>query len=105
VPDLVVGITQRRTGYFDTEEQNAADKSKADPRGSGDFTFRRGCTLVVNFRTRKVRWTARTAKDVCDAAALDALRQFLMDNAMPDAFHSPVAPGRVKAPFAALHRE
>ena len=105
VPDLVVEITQRRTGYFDTEEQNAADKSKADPRGSGDFTFRRGCTLVVNFRTRKVRWTARTAKDVCDAAALDALRQFLMDNAMPDAFHSPVAPGRVKAPFAALHRE
>jgi hypothetical protein len=110
VPDLVVEITQRRTGYFDEQDQTTADKGAAgteqqDEHERGDFTFRRGCTLVVSATTGEVRWIARTQDNVGSDVTLGKLRGFLMNGALPDAFHSPVAPGFSKAPFAALHRD
>ncbi|UVK35815.1 hypothetical protein LHFGNBLO_006029 (plasmid) [Mesorhizobium sp. AR10] len=109
VPDLVIEITQRRAGYFDKKDQKAADDAKptGDAAGKGDFIFRRGCTLVVNQQTRNIRWVARTHKNICDDGELDALRQFLLSNpvSVQNAFHGPVAPGRVSNPFAAVHRD
>ncbi|WP_141245779.1 hypothetical protein [Mesorhizobium sp. WSM3862] len=108
VPDFVIEITQRRTGYFEPQRQLAADQGKPTANvDRGDFTFRRGCTLVVNPRTREIRWVARTDKNICDDGELDTLRQFLLGSpiSMQDAFHGPVAPGRVNNPFAAVHRD
>jgi hypothetical protein len=71
--DLIVRITQSRAGYFSPADQERADRSRS--RTGGDFTFRGGCTLLINPETGHVRYCV--AKSVLGAERLEAQRQFL----------------------------
>jgi hypothetical protein len=77
--DLVVEITQRRRGYFKPEEQKEKDSSPVplpqDERG--DFTYRAGCTILIDLKTQKVRRVIRTFGRITDDHALERVRKFL----------------------------
>lgn len=77
--DLVVEITQRRRGYFKPEEQKEKDSSPV-PLSSeerGDFTYRAGCTILIDLKTQKVRRVIRTFGRITDDPALERVRKFL----------------------------
>ena len=104
--DLVVEITQRRRGYFDPQKQLAQDRPGAEQDAVGDFTYRAGCTLLINPQTFQIRRVIRTAGDINDDEHLECLRRFLKCGLEPaNAF----APARnavdAKEPFALLHRD
>ena len=73
MPQVVVEITQSRRAYRDPEVQKAQDDGTAQPR-KADFTFRGGCTLIVDLQTRCVRYLVR--KNVLNDRRLDAERNF-----------------------------
>jgi hypothetical protein len=77
--DLVVEITQRRRGYFDPEEQR--DKDSGDepipPKDRGDFTYRAGCTVLIDPKSQEVRRVIRTIGTIADDRALERVRRFL----------------------------
>jgi hypothetical protein len=60
VSDWVITITQQRKGYFDPTDQAAQDAG--DGQKSADFTFRGGCTLLVDTATGAIRLCV--AKDI-----------------------------------------
>ena len=64
VSDLVVEITQRRHGYFDAGEQKSKDRGGPLARDARhDFTYRAGCTLLIDPVTMEVRRvSARSAR-------------------------------------------
>ena len=110
VPDLVIEITQRRRGYFDLDDQTASDSGqavKSRRKDDCDFWFRRGCTLMVNQRTREVRWMAKTRGDICDDNEMNKVRDFLLGRGVDelDAFTGPIGPHRLTNQFAAVHRD
>ncbi|WP_448192350.1 hypothetical protein [Azospirillum sp. sgz301742] len=73
MPQLVVEITQSRRAFSDPEVQKAQDAGHGTPL-KGDFTFNGGCTLIVDLRTRKVRYLVR--KSVLNDRRLAAERNF-----------------------------
>ncbi len=79
ITELVVEITQRRRGYFEPAEQEAVDagQREIDPDDDGDFTFRRGCTLLINPGTMAVRRVIRTAGSIDDNRQMERVRAFL----------------------------
>ncbi len=106
---LVVEITQRRRGYFDREIQAKVDAGKVRP-GKPDFTYRAGCTLLIDPATQKVRRVMRTAGDIADDGQLDRIRGFLRGegDANANAFDAGFAEdfgvtGERDEPFALLH--
>jgi hypothetical protein len=110
VPDLVIEITQRRRGFFDTDDQARADAGqpiKGRRRDECDFWFRRGCTLMVNQKAHLIRWMARTPGDICDDRELSRVRAFLLGSAVDalDAFTGPIGPHKLTNQFAAVHRD
>ncbi|MCK4583274.1 hypothetical protein KAU18_08155 [Candidatus Bathyarchaeota archaeon] len=75
VTELVVEMTQRRWGYFDTCVQKKVDRGdmeQTDP----DFIFRGGCTLLVDLETAKVRYCI--FKRVTSENRLDRMRRYLL---------------------------
>jgi hypothetical protein len=104
--DLVVEITQRRRGYFDTAQQEAMD---GRPAGASldepDFIYRAGCTLLINPTTMEVRRVIRTPGTITDQAQLERVRAFLAEGLeAPNAFHAARAAFDAREPFALLHR-
>ena len=109
VADLVIEITQRRRGFFSEADQALADQGKPVPGRQphdSDFLFRRGCTIIVNQRTRQIRWAARTRGDITSDRRLDAVRQFILGSTVDQlsSFAGPEAPHQMRAPFAVAHR-
>jgi hypothetical protein len=84
--DLVIEITQRRRGYFSENEQEAADKrtpttfvaNAPNPDDASDFTFRAGCTILIDPRTAEVRRIIRTKGTIADNGELERVRKFLV---------------------------
>jgi hypothetical protein len=76
--DLVVEIIQRRRAYFDPATQAALDAPKpkvvAKNFAMRDFSFRGGCTLIIDAESGEIRYCV--AKRVDDAKRLDAERDF-----------------------------
>jgi hypothetical protein len=114
--DLVVEITQRRRGYFDPRQQEEADKRTKpfSPKERGDFTYRAGCTILIDPQNKQVRRLIRTAGTIIDNKELERVRRFLTGESVPtgNAFDSGCPPSlssnRAAArrePFALLHRE
>jgi hypothetical protein len=109
--DLVVEITQRRCGYMDPKEQLAADKNKTPARyGSKlsiekDFTFRRGCTLIIDVERKRLRRIIRTNGDIADNLELRRVRKFLSGEGAvsSNAFAAARDVFRAREPFALLH--
>jgi hypothetical protein len=106
--DLVVEIRQRRRGYLTEDAQQAADSLPAgSPSPPADFTFRRGCTLIIDPLTQTVRYAIPTFRDVSNEDALSRVRDYLRRRAgsAENPFYGPPGWGDQDAePFAALHR-
>ncbi|MEL7497017.1 MAG: hypothetical protein AAFN77_05365 [Planctomycetota bacterium] len=77
--DLVVEVCQRRRGYFDAEKQKKVDKSGAavSRRETSDFRFRRGCTLIIDSTTHKIRYAIANRGSVLDNTELERVRKYL----------------------------
>ncbi|MEM1319008.1 MAG: hypothetical protein AAGG75_02065 [Bacteroidota bacterium] len=92
VTDIVAEITQARKGFFDPLEQRRIDAgSIADAQAAkADFIFRRGCTLIIDMITQKIRYVIKTEGDVNDDHALDKVRRYLLGDAVKgaNAFHA-----------------
>jgi hypothetical protein len=107
--DLVVEVRQRRRGYFNAAEQEAVDSGTVPLKkgAGGDFRFRRGCTLIIDPVTQRVRYAISTRGDITDDEELKRVRQFLTGEAtaVDNAFYGAApASDRAGEPFAALHR-
>jgi hypothetical protein len=109
--DLVIEMTQRRRGYVDSEKQKQADKLSPDsPKWQTDefrpdFTFRGGCTLLIDGETGEVRYCI--VKSITSDTRLARQRAFVSgaEELSLRATYSRSAPGaRVREPFALLHR-
>jgi hypothetical protein len=115
VTDLIIEVTQRRRGYFDSGEQERQDKMPVQPTQSErpDFKFRAGCTIVIDTTRSVFRHIIRTSGSVADDDELERVRQFLTGDAGPgtNAFdgmrarslREPKYRG-LDEPFALLHR-
>ena len=107
VADLVVEITQRRRGYFDTAKQKAMDQpGNLDPQDKGDFRYRAGCTVLMDPTTMEVRRIIRTAGTIADDQHLERVRRFITEGASgpANAFHPARNAMQEREPFALLHR-
>lgn len=107
VTDLVVELCQRRRAYFDRERQKQVDKGKVAPKDNGDFTFRRGCTLLIDASTHQIRYVIRNRGTISDTTELNRIREYLLgDDRDPDsafASHSPVR-DPAGEDFSIIHR-
>ena len=102
VRQLVIEVTQRRYGYFDLKRQARVDAGEQG-RGTPDFIFRGGATLIVDLREMKLRYVVR--KRIDDDHRLQEQREFLQQ---PEGFgftYIPQAMGKsAREPFAMIHR-
>ena len=73
---LVVGITQSRRGFSTRDLQEEADNLGRASKGAV-FYFRGGCTLIVDLRTKKVRYVI--GKDIDSNERLEAQRKYLFE--------------------------
>lgn len=81
--EVVVEIHQRRRGYFDPRVQEAIDSGerKILSKDSGDFRFRRGCTLIIDHATSRIRYAIHTRGDIAGNEELDRVRKYLVARA------------------------
>jgi hypothetical protein len=54
--DLLIEIMQQKAGYDDPTIQEEVDTGSKNPAPPRDFTFRGGCSLLVDLVTSKVRY-------------------------------------------------
>ena len=103
--DLVIEITQSRPGYLDPKLQAGVDKGAIDPAPPRDFTFRGGCTLLVDLETGTVRYCV--IKNIRSQARLARQRAFLgtpTDASLRATYFGSMLGQEAKEPFAFLHR-
>ncbi|MDR3636033.1 MAG: hypothetical protein P4L84_19680 [Isosphaeraceae bacterium] len=103
--DLLIEITQRRFGYLDPAVQKTADADATKAPPLPDFTFRGGCTLIIDLKAGQVRYAI--AKDVMSDWRLEQQRQFVAQTVGDQALSLTFLPrtnGQVREPFAVLHR-
>lgn len=100
--DLVVEITQKRDGYFDEARQDRADQGHDE--GKCDFTYRAGCTLIID-EQMNVRRVVTTAGSIVDNEQLEAQRRYRKSHlGFPlNEYHTSGATESQKEPFALLH--
>ena len=76
VTELVIEMTQRRRGYYDSDKQKAVDSGKnMEDFPPPDFIFRGGCTLLVNPETAEVNYAIY--KNILSDSRLESTRKFL----------------------------
>ncbi|CAN5508946.1 hypothetical protein BH11PSE4_BH11PSE4_06960 [soil metagenome] len=99
---LVIEVTQRRRGYFDSDRQKKADHGEGRP-GASDFIFRGGATLIIDLREKRLRYVIR--KSINDEERLDEQRALL---SQPGGFGFTYLPesrgSAAREPFAMIHR-
>ncbi len=113
IRDVVVEVVQRRRGYYDPAVQKEVDQqghdlphddAEAEPRYRPDFTFRGGCTLLIDGETGRVRYVI--AKDILSQERLELRRRYERGDATSGlglTFEG--LPERdAREPFAMLHR-
>jgi hypothetical protein len=71
--DLIIELTQSRRGYFDPKLQKAVDEGRTTAHR--DFTFRGGCTIVVDLVEYEVRYCI--AKNILSEKRLQQQRELL----------------------------
>ncbi|MCP3447201.1 hypothetical protein [Bradyrhizobium sp. CCGUVB14] len=101
LPQLVVEIVQERRGFSDAGEQANADASGHRSRGA-DFTFRGGCTLIIDLHSARVRYIV--SKDILSASRLEAQRRFLFERETESLGATYFGLDSREEPFAFLHR-
>ena len=111
---IVVEVLQRRRGYLDPIRQQKMDQpgTHHNKDEKGDFTFRAGCTFLINPENKEIRWVMRTAGTITEDIELDRMRSYLTDEKLPNrnefAITDPSSLGLAPAqgrrePFALLH--
>ncbi len=103
VTDLVVQITQKRRGYLSPEIQKQADDGQ--DVGDPDFTFRGGCTLVIDLPNARVRRCI--VKDILSDTRLDFQRDYRQDSSEQSLWATYFGDFRTEdsaEPFAMMHR-
>jgi hypothetical protein len=126
--DLVIEMTQRRRGYFESTKQAAIDSVRdddkfLDPKSDHwktkdrpDFIFRGGCTLLIDGETGKARYCIR--KDILSSLERKGLeddgtsrlarqREFALTYLTPslrETYDSDAGAEAIREPFAMLHR-
>lgn len=102
--EYVVEVMQRRRGYLDPEKQREMDALDVlPPDERGDFTFRTGCTLLIDAGLYRIRRVIRTEGDISDPVALEKVRAYLAGSrADPDNAFYGLQDGE-RETFARLH--
>jgi hypothetical protein len=98
---LVIEIVQSRRGFATQALQAEADQYGRASRGA-DFIFRGGCTLIVDLRTKKVRYVI--GKDIDSRERLDAQRKYLFHGDTESLGATYFGLDSRREPFAFLHR-
>ena len=105
---LVVEVTQRRRGYYDPRQQAERDSGSTIPHDEhGDFTYRSGCTLIIDPVGMQVLRVIRTPHTISEAEGLRRQRAYLLGEAaeIGNAYHAAhVTLTQGREPFALLHR-
>jgi len=102
--DLVIEITQRRSGYLSRSMQQAADKGQLTPPPAPDFWFRGGCTVLVDLDRGAVRYCI--GKGIASAERLETQRLFQSagaDGSLHATYFGDPRRQEVPEPFALLH--
>ncbi|MDX7952435.1 hypothetical protein P7D22_14790 [Lichenihabitans sp. Uapishka_5] len=101
-PQIVIEITQERRGYRTADLQARLEDHGRMKGVTADFTFRGGATLIVDLRTRKVRFCI--VKDIASDERLAEQRDFMF-GAAGEALGATYFGASSRAePFAFLHR-
>ena len=104
--ELVVEIAQRRRGYLEPEKQETADRGEIAADDEGDFTFRGGCTLIVDAESGRVRYAI--SKSLLSSRRLERTRRFFatkerrQEGSLRATYFG--AASSPAEPFAVLHR-
>lgn len=113
---IIVEVLQRRRGYLDFKKQHQMDApgSRHERSVSGDFTYRAGCTFLINPENKDIRRVIRTAGIITDDNELERMRRYLTGESLPNrnefAITNPRSMGLTSGrgrdePFALLHGE
>lgn len=107
--EFVVEALQRRKGFLDAARQRDEDAKPSDHDvGRQDFWFRRGCTLLIDARSYRVRRVIQTPYNVCDEDALGQVRDYISrakDRRRSAFFEGDLADLSDDKAFAVLHRQ
>ena len=103
--DVVVEVVQRRLGYFDPGDQAKADAGTLKAATAPDFSFRGGCTLVIDPDSGDIRYCVRKAVRQDDPEdRLDAERAFRLAQSNGELGVSYLSDGSTHDnPFRLLH--
>ncbi|MGX1100783.1 hypothetical protein [Amorphus sp. MBR-141] len=105
--EFVVEILQRRKGFLDPIRQNEEDAKLPEKVGKEDFWFRRGCTLLIDARTYRVRRVIQSRGNIADNEALDRTRTYIAgvrERRQSSFFEGEFADLSAEKAFAHLHR-
>jgi hypothetical protein len=72
--DLIIEMTQRRRGYYDSETQEKADKGKLK-ENRPYFIFRGGCTMLIDLENAEVKYCIY--KNILSENRLNRMRRYL----------------------------
>ncbi|MBY5585064.1 hypothetical protein HFO52_31585 [Rhizobium leguminosarum] len=99
---LIIEITQERRGFRTAEAQKLVEEKGRVKRITADFVFRGGATLIVDLRTRQVRYCI--AKDIASTERLRAQRDFQFGGNSEALGATYFAAADRSEPFAFVHR-
>jgi hypothetical protein len=108
--DIIVVITQQRPGYVDPATQTKRDapthskRDSAQSYADADFTFRGGCTLIIDMENACVRYCIR--KRIDNEKRFESQRAYLTGE-IGQSLHATYFGGlgaSSNEPFAMLHR-
>ena len=105
--DLVIELTQRRRGYYETDLQKMVDDNPMDSPPPHDFWFRGGCTVLVDLDRGKVRYSIRKAIQNATDSRLVAQRAFMggtTEGSLRATYFGDPRRQDSREPFALLHR-
>ena len=98
----MIEIAQERRAYRNADLQAEMDAVGRKPGVRPDFVFRGGATLIVDIRTRRIRYAI--VKSIDSAARLETERQFRFGGQAEALGATYFGAERQREPFAFLHR-
>ena len=101
--NLVVELTQERKGFRDPNRQEQSDKGLEGSDVVADFTFRGGCTLILDLETAMPCYFVH--KNILSDSRLRLQREFLVSSDKSSLRATYFGASGYDEPFAMLHRE
>ena len=100
---LVIEVLQERHGYLDRDAQRKADSGVRRRGERADFTFRGGCTLIVDPLERRIKYAI--TKHILSERRLEQQREFLGGGGLSGALEpdDPTLEAVLSEPFRLVH--